>query len=380
MLYAASIALFDVRIVVAMMRDTLESRFTARNGLNLFRIILATGVIFTHSYPLTGDVIGSAPLRQFAGSFSVDGFFAISGFLITMSWMRRPDWRDYLRSRTLRIFPGFYVCLLATVLVLAPLGILVGAGTWPSGYPDSGVTYLLKNSLLYIGQLKIAGTPDAVPYPEAWNGSLWTLFWEFLCYLAVLALGMLGLLRKRSFMVAAFVAMLVLVGIVIVLHIDSWWVTNTARFGTMFLAGCLVFLFRSRIPVRLPLVLGAFAIVAASMLLPDYRVVGALPFAYGLICASTYVTSPRLEFRRNDWSYGVYIYAFPVQQILAGTSIGDLPPLIFGVVAFLATLPLAAGSWYLIERPALKLRHRRSTARHVGMNPSESRAVRGPSR
>lgn len=76
------------------------------NGLNLLRLLLAAGVIVWHSFPLTGHDVGWGPARQFLSSISVDGFFAISGFLITGSWLTRPKLLSFLRARALRILPG----------------------------------------------------------------------------------------------------------------------------------------------------------------------------------------------------------------------------------------------------------------------------------
>lgn len=95
--------------------------------------------------------------------------------------MRTPDWRRYLRARVLRIMPAFWVCLAVTALVIAPL--TTGA------FGQDNLGYIAKNAALWVFQYDIAGTPAGVPYDAVWNGSLWTLAWEFSCYLGVMLLG-----------------------------------------------------------------------------------------------------------------------------------------------------------------------------------------------
>src|SRR4051794_13693486 len=141
-----------------------------RNGLNFVRLAMATGVIVWHSFPLTGHSVPWWPLRQLLGEVWVDGFFAISGFLIVSSWLRDPDAGRYLRARLLRIMPAFWVCLALTAFVIAPLTT--------HRFGPANITYVLRNALLWMAQYDIAGSPSGVPYPHVWDGSLWTLFWE----------------------------------------------------------------------------------------------------------------------------------------------------------------------------------------------------------
>ncbi|WP_431277444.1 acyltransferase family protein [Leifsonia poae] len=167
---------------------TLENAFNPKlNALNAVRLLLAVSVIVWHSLPLTGTPHPAPAITQLLGEGGVDGFFAISGFLIVSSWMRRPRWWPYLQARFLRILPAFWVCLIVTAVVIAPIGILLSRQAFPHTYVTDAATYVVKNAGLRITEFGIAGTPTNVPYPGVWNGSLWTLWWEFLCYLAVLA-------------------------------------------------------------------------------------------------------------------------------------------------------------------------------------------------
>lgn len=131
-----------------------------------------------------------------------------------------------------------------------------------------------------------------------------------------------------------------------------------ARFVLVFLAGALLHQFRDVIPSRWSLVAASVVIVfTVGLLNLNYRVVAALPLAYAIIVSGALVQKRRLRLR-NDLSYGVYIYAWPIQQPLVICGLGALNPVVFTVISTLATLPMAALSWFLIEKPATSLKSR----------------------
>jgi peptidoglycan/LPS O-acetylase OafA/YrhL len=328
------------------------------NALNAIRLGLSVGVIVYHSFPLTGTPIGFAPLHQLLGNLFVDAFFAVSGYLILSSWMRRPHWWPYLRARVLRIMPGFWVSTLVTAFVIAPVAVWLGGLRLPAGFFGAGVTYVVGNALLRVHEYAIAGTPTGVPYPHAWNGSIWTLWWEFLCYLGVLVLGLLRLLRWRAVIVGIFV--LVLLAFVASAYADVHlpYVDDGSRFGLMFLAGSMIYTFQDRLPASWSIVGLACVVVVASAWLPDYRLIAALPIAYIAIVTGALIKDVRLRLR-NDISYGTYVYAFPMQQLLASAGLYRAGVPVFAIVSVAVTLPLAAASWFGIERPALKLKRGR---------------------
>jgi peptidoglycan/LPS O-acetylase OafA/YrhL len=334
----------------------LETAFDPRaNGLNAVRLGLATTVIVYHSFVLSGLPIHQHALYQALHSIPVDGFFAISGFLIVSSWMRNPKWWPFVRARALRILPGFYVCMVVTAVILAPLGLLLGGDGLPAGYTPAAVAYVVDGLDLNVDTWSIAGTPTGVPNPGAWNGSVWTLFWEALCYVSVLVAGIVGAFRWRWSIPVVFV--LALVGHVLVdlgpLE-GNFWAKYLSRFGLMFAAGALVWLWQDRLPVGRRWATGALAIVVGSLIvLPEYRAVAALPLAYLAIYAGAALRAPRWRLR-NDLSYGVYIYGFPVQQIIALAGGVRWGVGAYAALSVISTLPLAAASWWWIEKPALR--------------------------
>lgn len=329
------------------------------NALNAIRLALAIEVIFLHSFQNTGRV-PPEPTRQLLMSVGVDGFFAISGFLITASWLSHPRARDYLVARALRILPGFYVCLAVTAFILAPISVLLQGGSaakllWSTG----PIEYVLKNSAIAYLHWDVGGTPRGIPRAGDWNGSLWSLIYEVLCYLAVAVIGIAGLANRRwvsptilavGVFTAAMLPPLTL--------FQAWTVPQLiARCAIMFAAGALLFQFREVVPARWSLVGVSVIIVSVASMLPDYRVVGAIPLAYIVIVSGALTKKKRLNLR-TDLSYGMYIYAFPTQQLLAVCGLTDLNPMFFFVFSTVGTLPLAAMSWFLVEKRAMALKSR----------------------
>ena len=332
------------------------------NALNAWRLTLATGVILAHSFPLTGRQLSFAPAHQLLNQLFVDGFFAISGFLITSSWLSNPRLRSYLAARGLRIFPGLWLCVIVIALVIAPVSVAIKGGSAANLLLSRApIEYILNNSVLNIFHPGVGGTPRGVPWPGVWDGSLWTLIPELFCYIAVAGFGVVGLLSRRWFIPAALA--LTLLGSAL---LPPWSVIDAvpptvaqvfARFGVMFLAGAFLHQFRNVIPARWSLVAVSVVIVLAAGLLPDYRVVAAVPLAYAIIVSGALIHNKRLTLR-TDLSYGVYIYAFPIQQLLVICGLVSLNPIVFSIIATIATLPLAALSWFLVEKPAMSLKAR----------------------
>ena len=185
---------------------------------------------------------------------------------------------------------------------------------------------------------------------------MWTLLWEFFCYLAVLALGLLGILARRSTVVVAFVLLTATTVATAYGPIGNYWVTLGSHFGLPFVAGALIHHYQDRITLRSRYLLLAAVVVLVSCLLPDYRVVGALPLAYLTLGLGALGKHERLRLR-EDLSYGTYIYAFPLQQVLALAGAARLGVAGFGLAALLVTLPVAAASWFVVEKPALRLKN-----------------------
>ena len=329
-----------------------------KNSLNIFRLVLALGVLIAHGCILAGR---TAPSWQGEGlgAWAVAGFFIISGYLITASRMRT-HMAEYLVHRIARIFPAFLMCLVVTVVVFAPIGYYKTNGTL-SGYlttPNTPINYLYSNMFLRMGDYSIAGTPVGIPYPGAWNGSLWSLYYEFLCYLFVGFLAVIPIVKRSPWPVAIAFAVSVLaqikVGAVDRLFGGSFDAVMMAKLLPFFLGGALVYMLRSRIPLRAVTGIGAgvmayFCVVVS----PAWGAQLAAPlFAVSILWLASIIPSPRL-FATNDISYGVYIYTFPIQQLLAYYGLHQNLGLYFALTAALVVVP-ATASWLYLERPIMR--------------------------
>ena len=171
------------------------------NNLNLIRLLLAALVIATHSYVIAcGDAAAGGPAeplgrlthhRADLGSVAVDGFFAVSGFLLAASWGQGNGVANFTVRRFLRIYPGFLACVLICVFVVGPASVVDVARY----FRDPGTYRLLR--YLYFGPF-IDAQPGAFlhnPQPEIVNTSLWTIKFEVECYAVLIVLGVARLLR-----------------------------------------------------------------------------------------------------------------------------------------------------------------------------------------
>ena len=336
----------------------LEGAFDPRrNSIGLLRLCLASSVLVSHAYILGGiepePLVGLTNGQEGFGSLGVAGFFMLSGFLIAASFERSPSVWRYLWHRLLRIMPAFWVCLLVTALGFGWLMWWRTSGTL-AGYldhPNGPVSYVVNNFWLEVRQSGIAGMPAGVTVPGLINASLWTLWPEFLCYLGLAAIGVLGILRWRVPFLVAIVACLWALWVVKPFGIDVSAVRWPATFGL----GSLAWLGRAYIPIHGWVAAAVAAALVAAFALGVYVYVGYPLVGYLLLCAAVWLPFPQVG-RSVDLSYGVYIYAAPVEQLLATLNVGRFGPAVFIALTICITLPLAIASWFLIEQRALRLK------------------------
>lgn len=331
-------------------RRSLGSAFDPRaNSLNALRLALALLVLVAHGAELGGYGRSLQPL----GTWAVAGFFCVSGYLITASREHAGSLAAFLWRRFLRIYPAFVTVLIVVAFAIAPAAALFpGAGPWE---PNDAATYVLRNLGLWILQPDIGTMLDTVPFPRVWNGSLWTLAYEALCYLTI---GAVFLLPRRTRVVAMVGLFLSSSTVAALANLGAIFVPGAAAsFAALlsyFLAGALLFFGRDRLPLRRDLELTSAALVVALASAGAFPGLASVPAAYVLMSLGIRLPLSRIG-SRNDISYGLYIYAFPVQQVLACVFTGSALPLwAFLAMSLGATLPLAWASWLIIERPALR--------------------------
>lgn len=339
---------------------TLQERFDPRrNNFDLIRLVLAATVGVAHGIVMrTGHqpYFGISTL----GDFALDGFFILSGFLVTRSWLTLNNFWRYAWHRFLRIMPGFWLCLLVLAFVVAPIALLLEGRPLSELFtsPDSAIKFVLINSGLMVFTYEIASIFSSNPTPLVVDGSLWTLILEAGCYFVLACLGIVGWLRRRKWVVPVFAAALWVLATLYDFGIFMVIGDNTLRMLMVFLIGATFYLYADRVPMRAWLAVAAAVVFVASVaFLDNYRMVGAVPLAYVLIYLS--VGLPKNLRLKVDLSYGVYIYHYPLQQLLMLTILSQLPTPAFVIISLLCVVPVALASWYGIERRALRRKNAR---------------------
>jgi peptidoglycan/LPS O-acetylase OafA/YrhL len=336
------------------------------NSFGFLRFALAAMVIFSHAIPIGGfgrEQI-TARTHETFGSLAVSCFFVISGFLITASYISQRSLFRFSWHRILRILPGFYGCLLVTIFLFAPAQCLIENGTL-AGYWPGAWQFFNANKWLEMRQYQIGGLLAHHPHPSAWDGSLWSLIYEFKCYILVAILGFFGVLAlARPVVLLTFVITFGLymtesmypggAGRIIPVYADGWMLKLTAYF----LAGMVAYLYREHISLSLRLAVGAaVAIVYSLARCPEmYPFLAVLAVPYLLLYLAAVLPWSNFD-KRADISYGVYLYGFSVQQLLVTFGLHSLGYWPYAILSLITTIPFAAASYYLIERPMLRLKH-----------------------
>lgn len=333
-----------------------------RNSLNALRLVFASAVIVSHAWYLGGYGPEPALYGIKLGTAGVMGFFSISGYLITFSAQRSLSAREYALARLTRIYPALVIAVISVGFVAAPIGSLLTGGRYDVG---GAFTFLGAAVGLLLGFLPTPpiGTSLRGNYdPVDWNGPLWTLTWEVVCYVLV-AIVVLAARRipqgGRPGLATVFLFAAVTSGIGLTLLRGGFGPTRSdfaLPLLAFFLSGSLMAHFRDRVPIG-PVPLTLAVVISWASLASDLApVLVPLPLAYLVLCLGSLRTFSKIGLR-YDISYGVYIYGWPVQQLLAAAHLpAFLPPLAYAAVALAAVWPLGFLSCVAIEKPAQRWR------------------------
>lgn len=344
------------------------------NNFNFLRLAAAVLVVFSHSFSVSRGA-GYTPLGVSFGDIAVDVFFVTSGFLVTGAALSRRDALFFLKSRALRIFPGLFVALGLTVFVLGPLVTTLSPGDY---LRDAQIfRFLLSNATLVATDVQaLPGVFEHNPFSSVVNDPLWSLEWEMAMYWALFLFTLPYVVSSRYRMAGIealrFVFPLIFLsalGILLFkfardnLHNPGPLMIVDVRFRViaMFFGGASFWLWRERISFagRYGLALTLFLVVAVlvspRLFVPVYYVT-----ITWLTLILAHLNSPMLSKVNNigDYSYGIYIYSFPVQQTVAILWAGIGAFEMFGL-SILGTVPLAVLSWHVIEKRALALKNAR---------------------
>lgn len=328
---------------------TLKNHGGTGPGFDIVRLVAASTVLISHSFPLTQGNNSNEPLYSLTGgqmtlgTLAVGVFFATSGFLIAGSLTRSASIIDFAWRRSVRILPGLALVTIVTAILIGPI---LSDRTLIQYYFDP-ITYKYLLNMVFIYQNNLPGVFELNPYKRAVNGSLWTLLYEVLSYGSLLTLSkMYPKLSKVLITIA-----LVLVFVVDPLLFISHRLHQFVELFRYFCAGSALFLWRNSVPYSPWLASACLIALAAGFALKLSFVASPLSVAY-LAVAIGMTKLPRLK---ADYSYGIYLWAFPTQQMMVATcgamswwgNVSLSAPFVFG---------LAVLSWTFVEAPSMRLK------------------------
>jgi peptidoglycan/LPS O-acetylase OafA/YrhL len=344
------------------------------NALGLVRLVLAALVVLDHTFPLGGW--GNDPVLTWTngqantGGVAVAGFFAISGYLIAKSGLRS-DLVQFLWHRVLRIFPAFWTVLIVTAFVIGPLlwiGMSRPIGDYFTG-ADGPFHYVSANWTLRLGTWGIHDLLIDTPYGQevnqsVFNGSLWTLWYEWLCYLMIGAFVLFAVLRRAKLVVVGATLFFLILqvaqniapgspGMIVPWLGDPFLIS----LGLTFLVGSSIAVYSDKVPFDNWLGVFALLVTGATLRVGGFNTIGTIAGVYAVLWLGAMLPK---SFRRvgavNDYSYGLYIWGFPITQILAWAGLQAYGWPLFAVTALVASFALAWLSWHGVEKWALRLK------------------------
>lgn len=332
------------------------------NNFDFIRLSLAVLVIYSHGYALGLGSEANEPFVRWSGgqvsggAIAVDAFFVMSGFLIAASAERSRSVLSFLKRRVARIYPAFVVAALMTAFFVVPIS---GGGFVFSGWMERAADFAWRTFRLT--EFSYEGVFAGNPFPGVINGSTWSIPYEFWCYIGVAVLMVAGILRQRAVVLALFVALWV---VSVLFRVEGWILGGKqlglvfgppqiwARMLPLYLAGVVFYLYREKIPLSSSLAVLSFAgLLVGSTFYSGWTFF--FPFA-GTYLIFWFAFTPAVRLRHfgrfGDFSYGTYLYAFPIEQLLMRWFGHAIAPVLLFACATPLTLIAAVGSWYGVER------------------------------
>jgi peptidoglycan/LPS O-acetylase OafA/YrhL len=354
-------------------KDRLDAAQGFGPGFELTRLVLASGVVLWHALVITTSepTAQSTPLWLFAWAL-VPMFFVLSGFLVAKSVLRLHP-RDYLLNRAARIVPALAVDIVLCALVIGPLVTILPLADYVAD-PAFGRYFL--NIFGWVHYF-LPGVFLANRQAETVNGSLWTVPFELGCYTVLVGLMAIGVLHRARWTVLLAGGWLLVSWVLAHWHIEPvsgvlgraerfLFLTQGSKLVPYFLAGATLYLGQSyirfdwRIAATCVIVLLAVSLSIDGSyywLHPVVALLACAPLAYlTIFCGLSRLPTPP-SIAKGDYSYGIYLYHYPLLQLIDQWHRFDHWWQLLAVAA-LPVVGLAMFSWHLVERPTLALRRR----------------------
>lgn len=337
------------------MNEPLEISRPAKDNFDAVRIWLAANVVFAHSVALTQLKQLEILEITFDSNFAVKGFFCLSGFLVTQSYLKSRDWADYANKRFRRIYPAYIASIL--------LCFIIGLGTTSLQIEEfitsrQTIWYLLSNAgFLNFLQPTLPGVFTSNPMSHL-NVSLWTIKVEVMLYACTPCLVYLfkrfGSIKTS---LALYVASTAWIFYFSYIHKGNMGDELARQFPgqlAYFTAGALL---AANKKIYSHLKWLALASAAAVVMTTNYTMKLALsPITYSsiVIYLSTSAFKNLGAGRWGDVSYGLYLYHAPIIQTLIFLGVFAFNPWLGMLSALIVTGTISLASWHLIEKRFLR--------------------------
>jgi peptidoglycan/LPS O-acetylase OafA/YrhL len=330
------------------------------SGFDYMRLILALGVIWSHARILTTDLALLPFLNMLCGplvAFLLPMFFALSGFLVAGSLERSNTLITFFGLRVFRIMPALTVEVVLSALVLGPLLTA-----------ESFMHYFLSSSFwLYflniVGDIHYTLPGVFLSNPVTLvNGQLWTVPWELVCYVVLASLAVSGIFRRRHWLVLSLVGLYVAqIGLDMIRINRNPWIVGGSSLVISFVSGLVLYRFRGKIAWsgRLCCIMAILSLLLFSV--PHGLRFAAFPSAYVTIYLGLLNPSRNKIILSGDYSYGLYLYGFPIQQAIVCIGLSRHHWYVNLLFAMPCAILVAVGSWWLVEKPVLDQRKKLKT-------------------
>lgn len=339
------------------------------NNFNLLRFIAASAVLVSHGYTCTTGDFMTEPLRRLLGmslgTIAVSVFFVTSGFLVSGSLLSKRNATEFFLSRALRIYPGLWVAVLLSVTAI---GLAYTDLSARSFFARPETWRYVTTNMLMLGfeTYRLPGAFTHLPYADTVNGSLWSLPFEIRLYMllgfswiVLIGITKTPVLWLKWFCIGIAVAAVTLDICFLwlqVFHPDAYREPRMVGLAAAFFSGAALRVLQHRIPVSQAIFTTLVVALSLSAATSGFLILYKLTFAYVVLYVALVPRGRILHFNQlGDYSYGIYIYAFPVQQAIV-YSLPGITPIQLIAMSFPLTLALAIASWHLIEKKALRFR------------------------
>lgn len=336
------------------------------NCLNEIQVLAALLVIYNHSFYLGqgegGDILyGLLNGRWQFGTLSVACFFILSGFFCSQSYLRGNSFFQYVKKRIIRIFPAMILVIIFCVFIMGPLvttysvkDYFLSAETW--NYLTGIWPYPLKWNL--------PGVFETNAYSSSVNGSIWTIPYQLIMYMVLGLMGICGLLRKKNFVFGCFM-MTIFVNLcqnTLFADVNDYFLTLPIKdwcyLSIYFMAGVAANAFADQIILSRVNAVIALIVLAFAWYGGEYIISTSILGTYLLLYLG-YSDKLKLKFLKpvSSLSYGIYVFAWPIQQLLVWLWGGRMNAYLNTILAIPISIIFAWISWVLVEKRMMRLRN-----------------------